>query len=90
MSTDDEKQERREECRREVLRYLADRSVLAFRAETIRNSLHREHKFSIEEIISALEFERGAGRVSIEPHRQGATNFYRITSEGTLFHERNP
>ena len=83
-------QERREECRREVLRFLADRSVLAFRAETIRNALHREYKFKLDEIESALEFERGAGRVAVEPHAQGATRFYRITSEGILFHERNP
>ena len=85
-----EEQERKEECRREVLRYCANRSVLAFRAETIRNSLHREFHFTLEEINAALEFERGAGRLQVEPHAQGATQFYRVTSEGVLFHERNP
>lgn len=83
-------QERKEECRREVLRYLAHRSVLAFRAETIRNALHREFNFTIEEITAALEFERGADRVSVEPHSQGATKYYRVTAEGILFDERNP
>ena len=83
-------QERREECRREVLRYCANRSVLAFRAETIRNALHREFNFTLEEIISALEFEHGAARLNVEPHSQGATKFYRVTSEGILFNERNP
>lgn len=83
-------QERKEECRREVLRYLADRSVIASRAEAIRNSLKREFAFKLEEITAALEFELGAGRLAVEPHSQGATKFYRVTSDGILFHERNP
>lgn len=83
-------QERREECRREVLRYCASRSVLAFKAETIRNALHREFNFTIEEIGAALEFERGAERLLVEPHAQGATKYYRVTSDGILFHERSP
>lgn len=86
----DEAQERRELCRREVLRYCADRSVLAFRAETIRNALHREFNFTIDEIKAALQFEHGAGRLQVEPHAQGATKFYRVTSDGILFHERTP
>lgn len=86
----DEAQERRELCRREVLRYCAVRSVLAFKPETVRNALRREFNFTIEEITAALEFERGAGRLQVEKHEQGATKFYRVTTDGILFHENTP
>lgn len=90
MSSEAQEQERREQCRREVLRYCAIRSVLAFKAETIRNMLRREFNFTIEEITAALEFENGAGRLQIEKHGQGVTKFYRVTSTGILFHEDQP
>jgi hypothetical protein len=90
MSEQQQQQERREECRREVLAFLADRSVLAFRAETIRNKLAREHQFSLDEINAALEFQISGGRVTREPDPDGATPFYKVTREGILHHERTP
>jgi hypothetical protein len=88
--TPQEQQERKEECRREALRFLANRSVLAFRAETVLLKLNKEHDFTIEEVKAALEFERGAGRISLLPNKQGADRFYKVTTEGMLFHENTP
>jgi hypothetical protein len=90
MSDEAEKQQRREDCRREVLRYLANRSVLAFSAATVRNALHREFNFTVEEVTAALKFLHGLKFIAIESHEMGATLFHRITSEGILHNERTP
>ena len=81
-------QERREECRREVRRYLAERPSLAFRAETIRRNLAREFVFTAEEVRDALAFFVSAKQVEIEPDGLGATDYFKITAAGTLAHER--
>jgi len=87
MSTKD--QQRREEARHEVRRYLAERAGLAFSAETIGRKLRREFEFTDEEIRAAVVFLVSARQVEIEPDDLGATEFYRITAAGTLAHERN-
>jgi len=81
-------QERREECRREVRRYLAERPSLAFRAETIRRNLAVEFDFSAEEVRDALAFFVSAKQVEIEQDGCGATDYFKITASGTLAHER--
>lgn len=73
-----------------MLRYLAGRSVLSFSAATVRNALHREFDFTIEEITAALKYQHGHNRITIEPHEDGATLYHRITSEGILHNERSP
>jgi ATP-dependent DNA ligase len=85
----DADQERREECRREVLRFLVNRNAVASRADTIRNALAREFNFTMAEINAALAFHDSAGHVVVEPDPHGATKFYRATADGVLFHERN-
>lgn len=86
----EEQQERREESRREVLRHLAQHSVRAFRAETIRQMLAREYDFTLDEINAALSFLGSDGRVSSTPDPQGATLYFRVTAEGTRQIERFP
>jgi hypothetical protein len=81
-------QERREDCRHEVRRYLADRSSLAFRADTIQHYLDREWKFTIAEVRDALAFLVSAKQAEIEPEPCGATEYFKITATGTLAHER--
>lgn len=87
---DEERQLRREECRREVLRYMAQRSVLAFRAETILTKLNKEHDFTLEEVKAALEYERGDGRVELLSNTQGRDRFYKVTTAGIRYNENNP
>lgn len=86
----DEKQERKEECRREVRGYLAARPALAFRARSIRERLERENHFSQQEVDDALANLLSGGHVIKQPDPDGATPYFQITREGTLFHERNP
>lgn len=88
MPMSDLSQERKEECRRRVREYLANRSVLAFRAETIRTALAREFNFGLDEIKAALAFLASAKQAEIERDSLGATPFYTATAEGILAHER--
>ena len=81
-------QEKREDARREVRRYLADRPSLAFRSETIRRYLAREWAFTPEEVRNALAFLVSAHQVEIEPESLGATEYFKVTATGTLAHER--
>jgi len=81
-------QEKREDCRREVRRYLADRPSLAFRTETIRRNVDREFDFTLDEVRDALAFLASAKQVEIEPESLGATEYFKITAAGILAHER--
>jgi Fe2+ or Zn2+ uptake regulation protein len=84
-----EKQRRREECRREVLAYLANRSVVALSADAIHTGLKRKFKFSIEEVEAAIAFQKTQGFISETPDPHGATPYYKATAAGVLAHERN-
>lgn len=90
--TPEEQNERNQECRHEVLAFLSQRSVLAFRPEMIRSKLNRgyEHDFTVAEIKSALENLRTRGLISAEPDPHGSAPYYKVTGEGQLFYERNP
>lgn len=80
--------ERREDCRHEVLRYLAERPSLAFRASTIAQKLHRENHFTIDEINDALVFLVDSKHAKVDTDSMGSTEFFQITSAGMLAHER--
>ena len=81
-------QERKEECRLEVRRYLAERPALAFAATTIHRSLYREFDFTLQEVIDGLVFWVSAKQAQITPCEAGATEYFQITAAGTLAHER--
>lgn len=82
-------QTRREEARREARRYLANRPGLAFAADAVRRSVnHDGFDFTGEEIADALTFLVGLDQAETMPNPLGATRYYRITSAGTLAHER--
>jgi hypothetical protein len=87
----DNPQLRREECRREVRRYLAERQALAFPAIAIRRKLrHDGDDFTDEEIVAALEYlvSLDSPHVRVRPDPDGATKYYQATSAGVLAHER--
>lgn len=87
----DDQQLRREECRREVRRYLAERQALAFPAEAIQRKLRNDGDvFSLDEIEAALSF-----LIALDPPQVksievsiGATRTFQATSSGVLAHER--
>ena len=82
-------QEQREDCRREVRRFLAERSQLAFRDNTIHQKLKIEHGFTLDDVRDALVYLVSDKQVEPEPSELGATLFYKITSSGTRAHERS-
>jgi hypothetical protein len=82
-------QERKEVCREEVVRFLAERSRLKHAADAVRRGVNRGgFDFSEEEILAALQFTQGMNLVAATPHQLGATAFFQITAAGTLAFER--
>ncbi|MDD3887054.1 MAG: hypothetical protein PHI35_09285 [Victivallaceae bacterium] len=91
MPTDDDAQKRREDCRREVLRFLALRQQLFHEAEAIRRRLNRDGAdFTLDEVNAALAFLVSLENVKVNPDPLGATPHYQATAQGVLFNERNP
>ena len=91
MSHPTDSQARREECRREVRRYLAERLALKFPLAAIQRKLRIDGEdFSTEEIVNALAY---LGCLH-DPHIRetndpdGSTKYYQATAAGVLAHER--
>lgn len=80
-----EQQQRREEIRREVRAYLAERLGLAFSAASIARSVRN---CSEAEATTALALLISMGQAEENPDSLGATLYYRITAAGALAHER--
>jgi hypothetical protein len=87
MNENERQQLRREECRKEVLAYLAERPGLALSADAITRGL-RQYGYSLADVTAALIFKRDKGHVKCEPDADGATLYFQVTAEGTLAHER--
>jgi hypothetical protein len=79
----------REECRREVLNYLAERPAVALSRDSIRRGLKREWGYEDAEILHACEFLVSLDLLTSRHGELGATRYYQITAKGTLHHERN-
>lgn len=83
---------RREECRRDVMGFLADRQVVAHHPRTICRGLNEGHErdYLPDEIEAALaflgSFEPSA--VKVVPAAMGATKYFQATAAGVLLHER--
>jgi hypothetical protein len=83
-------QERKEECRRRVREHLANRPGIALHPRIIQRRMNegKAADFDEEEVRAALLFLAGAAQVAEEHDALGATKTYKITSAGTLAHER--
>jgi hypothetical protein len=93
MSAEAIAQERREECRKAVLGFLAERQAVAHHPKTIRQRLNagHEHDFADEEVEAALAFLLGMRPEPFAkeiPDGMGATRYYQATSAGVIAHER--
>lgn len=84
-------QVRREDCRRAVRAYLAERPVVALRVEAIVRGLRDLGEFDPDEVRDALHFLSGLSNAQVKaaPNTLGASMAWQITSEGTLAHERD-
>lgn len=81
---------RREEARRECLRFLASRNLLAHSPRAIRNGVNREgFDFSEAEILGALQGLASGGYAMARTSVLGSSQTYQATLEGQLLHERN-
>jgi len=81
-------QQRREECRREVRTYLAERPSLAMRRAAIVRGVREAGAFAEAEVEAALVFLSGLQQVKPRHAEIGATVSWQITAVGTLAHER--
>lgn len=82
-------QQRREDARREARRYLANRPGLAFAGDAVRRCINQDgFDFTAGEIGDALTFLVGLGQAEAMHNPLGATQYYRINSDGVLAHER--
>ena len=81
---------RREEARRECLRFLASRHLLAHSPRAIRSGVNREgFDFGKEDILSALEILCGLGLAIVKIDHLGSSKYYQATSQGVLEQERS-
>lgn len=84
-------QSRREECRREVRRYLVERLALKFPVAAIQRKLRIDGEiFTEAEIEASLVYlrELRPAHVTETPDPDGATKYYQATADGVLAHER--
>lgn len=82
-------QQRREDARHEVLRFLISRPVLAFASDAITRQINREgYDFSQDEIVEAVTLLEGLQLISGKADGLGATKYFQATSKGILEYER--
>lgn len=87
--SEDTIQSRKEEARREVLRFLATRHLLAHSLGAIRSGVNREgFDFGKSEILSAVELLTGLGLAVAKVEPLGASKYYQATAQGVLEQER--
>lgn len=82
----------REELRHAVRTYLYARPTAAMSVDAIRHHLARHgYRFEAEDVEAAAEFLAGMDPAQVEAIQDGlgASKAYRITSAGTLAHERS-
>jgi hypothetical protein len=86
MNEQEQLQMKREESRREVLAYVAERAGVALSANQIKRGLR--DRFTLADVCAAIGFLVSKGFVKQEPDPMGATLYFQITADGTLAHER--
>jgi hypothetical protein len=93
MANNEQKaQLRREECRRDVMGFLAARQVLAFHPNTICRTLNEGHErdYAVAEIEAAVAFLGSLEPIAVKVVHDalGATQYFQATAAGVLLHER--
>lgn len=82
---------RKEDLRKAVRAYLADRIGTALSTSSIQRGLVKEWKCSEEDISAALYYliSTQPNQVDEQPDTDGATLYYRINAAGVKAHERS-
>lgn len=80
--------EQKEELRRLVLRFLAERAALSYNSASVQRGVSREMAHTVPEAADALELLLDLGLVKLVPNTLGAARYYKISAAGTLAYER--
>lgn len=83
-----EQQQRREDCRREVLAYLATRAAVALGVPSVKRGLSAEWDFTEYEVLHAAQFLMSDGLIVEHVEKLGSSRYYQITANGIRAHER--
>jgi hypothetical protein len=78
----------KEELRRLSLRWMAERSALAFNARSVHAGVSREFPCTHTETEETLEFLKSSKLLDDVPNSMGGTRYYKINAAGQLAHER--
>jgi len=77
----------KEELRRLCLRWMAERSALAFNARSVHAGISRDMAVTHPETEEALDFLHSSGMLDNIPNGMGGTKYYKVNAKGTLSHE---
>ena len=80
--------QQKEELRRLILRFLAERAALSYNSASVQRGVSREMAHTIPEAAEALELLLDLGFLKIIPNTFGASKYYKISATGTLAYER--
>lgn len=81
-------QMQKEELRRLVRTWLAERGALSFNAHSVHRGVSREIACTEPEVEDALTLLTGMGQVSAAHSELGSTLYYKVTAAGILANER--
>ncbi len=79
--------EQKEQLRRLVLRFMAERAALSYNSASVQRGVSREMACTVPEITDALELLLDLGLLKRIENRLGAARYYQITAAGTLAYE---
>lgn len=79
----------KEDLRRAVRTYLAERPALAFHEGMIHGHVSRQVACTVPEVIGACELLLDLGQIKEITNQMGSLRYFRIHAEGTLAHERS-
>jgi LmbE family N-acetylglucosaminyl deacetylase len=88
MTKAERDQQRREEARKAVRAYLAQRTGVAMGIPAITRGLKYEGDYDEEEVSAALQNLKVRNHVVETPDGDGATLYYQIAAEGITAYER--
>jgi hypothetical protein len=80
--------ENKEDFRRAVRRYFAERPSLAFNETMVHAKVAREIPCTVPEVLAACEFLKDLGHLTEVKNTMGSLRYFKIHAEGTLAHER--
>ena len=77
----------KEELRRLVLRWMAERSALAFNGRSVHAGTARDFSATCAEVEEALLFLLSSGMLDNIPNGMGGTKYYKVNAKGILSYE---